>query len=38
MNKQEKENLSGALGVVLSGFFQTCQHDLEDQLWISAVH
>lgn len=34
MNKQEKENWSGALGVVLSGFFQTCQHGLEDQLWV----
>jgi len=37
MNKQEKENWSGALGVVLSGFFQACQHDLEDQMLIVAL-
>jgi len=37
MNKQEKENWSGALSVVLSGFFQTCQHDLEDQMLIIAL-
>jgi len=37
MNKQEKENWASALGVVLSGFFQACQHDLEDQMLIIAL-
>jgi len=37
MNKQELENWSGALSVVLSGFFQACQHDLEDQMLIIAL-
>jgi len=36
MNQQEKENWAGALSVVLSGFFQTCQHDLEDQMLVIA--
>jgi len=37
MNKQEKESWASALSVVLSGFFQTCPHDLEDQMLIIAL-
>jgi len=37
MNKQEKDGWVSGLAVVLSGFFQTCQHDLEDQMLIIAL-